>query len=47
LIGYNETIEYDIGKWKYYGVRPSKYIRSPNSAYYEKNKNIVEKELDT
>lgn len=41
-----DSIEHDISKWKYYGVRPSNYIISPDSPYYEENKDIVEKELD-
>ena len=40
------SIENDISKWQYYGVRPSNYIRSPQSIYYNENKEIVEKELE-
>jgi hypothetical protein len=40
------SIEYDISKWKYYGIRPSNYIRSPQSIYYNENKDIVEKEIN-
>jgi hypothetical protein len=41
----NNSIEHDISKWQYYGVRPSDYIKSPQSIYYNENKAIVEKEL--
>jgi len=41
----NNSIEKDISKWQYYGVRPSNYIRSPLSIYYNDNKVIVEREL--
>ena len=40
------SIENDISKWQYYGVRPSNYIRSPQSIYYNENKDIVEKEIN-
>lgn len=40
------SIEYDISKWQYYGVRPSDYIKSPQSIYYNENKDIVEKEIN-
>nr|WP_051483842.1 hypothetical protein [Clostridium bornimense] len=40
------SIEYDISKWIFYGVRPSRYIRTPNSIYYEENKEILRKELN-
>lgn len=40
------SIETDVSKWAYYGVRPSNYIIGPQSACYEDNKEIVEKELD-
>lgn len=40
------SIETDVSKWAYYGVRPSNYIIGPHSACYEDNKEIVEKELD-
>lgn len=41
-----KSIEHDTSKWQFYGVRPSNYITSPNSIYYEDNKEIVHKELD-
>jgi hypothetical protein len=41
-----DTIERDISKWVYYGVRPSNYIISPDSPYYKDNEDIVQKELD-
>ncbi|MDF2842357.1 MAG: hypothetical protein K0R00_783 [Herbinix sp.] len=40
------SIENDISKWQYYGVRPSNYIKGPQSIYYYENKDIVEKELN-
>jgi hypothetical protein len=40
------TIERDISKWAYYGVRPSNYITAPNSIFYKDNEDIVQKELD-
>lgn len=40
------SIEKDVSKWQYYGVRPSNYINSPKSIYYNENKDIVEKELN-
>lgn len=39
------SIERDSSKWMYYGVLPSNYIKTPNSIYYEENKDIVEQEL--
>ncbi len=40
------SIEKDTSKWLYYGVRPSNYITSPNSEFYQNNMEIVEQELD-
>lgn len=40
------SIEHDISKWQYYGVRPSNYIKSPQDIFYNENKDIVEKELN-
>lgn len=40
------SIVRDTSKWEYYGVRPSNYITSPDSVYYEDNRDIVETELD-
>ncbi|MGB4658664.1 MAG: hypothetical protein WBI07_05770 [Mobilitalea sp.] len=40
------SIESDIVKWKDYGVRPSNYIKSPQSIYYEDNKEIAKSELN-
>lgn len=40
-----DSIEKDTSKWKYYGVLPSNYIRSPQSIYYDENKELVEKEI--
>ena len=39
------SIEHDIAKWQYYGVRPSRYIRTPHSVHYNDNKAIVDSEL--
>jgi hypothetical protein len=39
------SIEYDITKWSSYGVRPSNYINSPDSIFYNENSEIVNKEL--
>ena len=41
-----DTIERDTGKWISYGVRPSNYIQSPDSPYYQANEAIVQAELD-
>ena len=40
-----QGIEHDTEKWKYYGVRPSNFIRTPNSRFYPQNEEIVKKEL--
>ncbi len=40
------SIEHDTSKWEFYGVRPSNYITSPDSPYYEDNREITETELD-
>ncbi len=40
------AIEYDTEKWSFYTARPSNYIRSPHSPFYEENAEIVNKELD-
>ncbi|WP_040950719.1 hypothetical protein [Gorillibacterium massiliense] len=42
----NEAIERDPAKWPQYTMRPSVYISSPGSSYYNGNEEIVEKELD-
>ncbi len=42
----HDTIERDTSKWVYYGVRPSNYIHTPDSPYYNDNEDIVQKELD-
>lgn len=41
-----DSIEHDTSKWQFYTVRPSKYITTPESIYYEENKEIVHKELE-
>ena len=40
------SIEKDISKWSFYGVRPSNYITSPDSIFYKENEDIVLKELE-
>lgn len=42
----NSTIERNPKNWKIYGVRPSRYIRDPESPYLEGNRDILEQELD-
>lgn len=42
----NASIIRDTSKWVYYCVRPSEYIRTPESRFYEDSKDIVEKELN-
>ncbi len=42
----NKTIERDTTKWVYYTRRPSDYIKSPDSIFYEDNKDTLQKELD-
>lgn len=41
-----DSIEYDTSKWQFHTVRPSRYITSLNSIYYEDNKEIVHIELN-
>jgi hypothetical protein len=40
------SIGRDTSKWEFYGVRPSNYITSPDSVYFDDNRDIVETELD-
>jgi hypothetical protein len=40
------SIGRDTSKWEFYGVRPSNYITSPDSIYFDDNRDIVETELD-
>ena len=42
----HNSIERDTAKWLYYTRRPSDYIKSPDSIFYEENKDIVQTELD-
>lgn len=42
----NGTMERDPAKWAFYTPRPSEFIRSPESFYYQGNEEIVETELD-
>lgn len=41
----NHSIEQDLNKWDSYSVRPSNYIRSRDSIFYENNKEHLQKEL--
>lgn len=41
----SRAIEYDTEKWAYYTVRPSAFIRSPQSPFYKANEEILKKEL--
>ena len=41
-----QAIEHDTEKWKYYGVRPSNFIKTPDSRFYLQNEEIVKKELE-
>lgn len=42
----NRSIVRETSKWPFYGVRPSDYIKSPESPYYKGNEEIVATELD-
>jgi len=42
----NEAIVRDVSKWGKYSVRPSQFITTPDSQFFEGNEDIVEKELD-
>lgn len=42
----NESIVREPAEWVNYCVRPSNYIKSPESVFYRDNKDIVAKELD-
>lgn len=42
----DRSIVRDPDKWQYYGVRPSNYIRSPESPWLAGNEEIVQAELD-
>lgn len=42
----NGSIEKDTSKWQQYSVRPSKYIKSPDSIYLDDNKEILFRELE-
>lgn len=42
----HDTIQRDTAKWALYGVRPSNYIKAPDSPYYQANADILETELD-
>ena len=40
------SIELDISKWDTHVIRPSRYIKSPQSDHYKNNKDIMQIELD-
>jgi len=42
----NNSIQRNPKQWKFYGYRPSDYIKSKDSIFYQGNKDIVEVELD-
>ena len=42
----DDAIERDESKWGEYRVRPSQFIKSPDSPYYADNEGIVQAELD-
>lgn len=42
----DEAIVRDISQWANYSVRPSQFISTPDSPFFEGNEDIVEKELD-
>lgn len=41
-----DSIEYDTTKWETYVTRPSSYIQSPESVFFEENAEIVKTELN-
>lgn len=41
----NASIERDPAKWPVYSVRPSTFIRTPDSDFYSGNEEVVEKEV--
>jgi hypothetical protein len=42
----NQSMQRNPEQWQYYGYRPSDYIKSETSIFYQDNKDIVEVELD-
>jgi hypothetical protein len=42
----HNSIEFDSSKWGEYSIRPSKYIRSPENAFFKENEEIISIELD-
>ena len=42
----DEAIVRDVSQWVNYSVRPSQFISTPDSPFFEGNEDIVEKELD-
>ena len=40
------AIERDPAQWAVYGVRPSRFIHSPDSPFYAENASVVQQELD-
>lgn len=42
----NGTMQRSPEEWQYYGYRPSDFIKSRNSVFYQGNESVVEQELD-
>lgn len=42
----DKAIVRDVSKWAEYGVKPSLFIHSPDSEFYQDNEEIVQQELD-
>lgn len=40
-----QSIQRDPEQWPFYGYRPSDYVKTPNSMFYEANKDILETEI--
>lgn len=42
----NNSIQRNTEQWPFYGYRPSDYVKSKDSIFYQDNKDIIEVELD-
>ncbi|MDF2820618.1 MAG: hypothetical protein K0R15_1059 [Clostridiales bacterium] len=42
----NNSIQRNSKQWPFYGYRPSEYVKSKDSIFYDDNKDIVEEELN-
>jgi hypothetical protein len=42
----DDAIVRDVSQWAHYNVRPSQFIHSPDSPFYEGNEDIIHRELD-